>query len=195
MSGASFFTIAAIALDRFIAVTFHLRYQELVTEKRVGIAKTILWLTSGFLGFAFIGISTHDSLVNIVFQTLGLLVITVTYLRIYKVVRYHRHNIQSELQVQNGKAIAIFRAKKSVINCFYVYIITIACYVPNIFASILLIVNKSKPSFVLVYYVSTLSICINSSLNPIVYCWRYREIRNIVLNTVKKIFCIENRVA
>ena len=195
LSGASFFTIAAIALDRFVAVTFHLRYEELVTEKRVGIAITISWLTSGLVGFAFIGISTHDYLVNIVVQTLGLLVITVTYLRIFKIVRYHRHKIQSELHIQNGRAIATFRAKKSVINCFYVYIIVMACYVPNIIASILLIVDKSKPSFVIVYYVSTLVICINSSLNPLVYCWRYPEIRNIVINTVKKVFCINNRMA
>ena len=32
---ASFFGVVALAVDRFLAIHFHLRYQELVTQKRV----------------------------------------------------------------------------------------------------------------------------------------------------------------
>ena len=32
---ASFFTVVAISVDRFLAIQLHLRYQELVTQKRV----------------------------------------------------------------------------------------------------------------------------------------------------------------
>ena len=47
LTGASFFTIAAIALDRFVAVILPLIYQALVTEKHVDIAVAIIWPTSG----------------------------------------------------------------------------------------------------------------------------------------------------
>ena len=40
--GVSLFTIAAIALDRLLAVFLHLRYQQLVTEKRVVIGLVCL---------------------------------------------------------------------------------------------------------------------------------------------------------
>ena len=39
-------------------------------------------------------------------------------------------------------------------------------------------------------YATFFLLLLNSSLNPIVYCWRYREIREIMKNTVKKIFHI-----
>ena len=44
---ASFFNITAIAVDRLLAVSLHLRYHELVTSRRVVIALVSLWLTSG----------------------------------------------------------------------------------------------------------------------------------------------------
>ena len=47
--------------------------------------------------------------------------------------------------------------------------------------------NTSEISFLIAQIASFFLICLNSSLNPIVYCRRYREIRQIVKNTVKKI--------
>lgn len=51
--GTSLFTIAAIALDRYLALFLHMRYHELVTEKRVNIALVILWVASGLGMFIF----------------------------------------------------------------------------------------------------------------------------------------------
>ncbi|KAL9981993.1 hypothetical protein ACROYT_G010769 [Oculina patagonica] len=48
---ASFFGVVAISVDRFLAIHLHLRYQELVTHKRV-VAVVIsiwVWFTSGFI--------------------------------------------------------------------------------------------------------------------------------------------------
>ena len=185
---ASFFTIAAIALDRFIAVTLHLRYQELVTDKGVNIA-------SGLASFALIATSSNNYLSSVVIQILGLSVLTVAYFRIYGIVRHHQNQIQNQHQIQNGQAMGILREKKSALNAFYVYIISLICYLPNIFASILLTVDNSEKSFLLVYYSATFLLLVNSALNPLVYSWRYREIRTIVKSTVMKVFRIGNHVA
>ena len=40
--------------------------------------------------------------------------------------------------------------------------------------------NTSEISFLVARYASVFLICLNSSLSPIVYCWRHREIREIV---------------
>ena len=48
--------------------------------------------------------------------------------------------------------------------------------------------NTSEISFLVPQVASVFLICLNSSLNPIVYCWRYREIREIVKSTVKELF-------
>ena len=190
-TGASFFTISAIALDRLIAVTLHLRYQELVTEKRVTIAIVILWLTSGLASFALIAISSNNYLTSATIQTVGLIVITVAYCRIYKVVRYHQNQIQSQLQIQNGQAMNVLREKKSALNAFFVYFLCLLCYIPSLFCSIPLIIDSLQGSSLLAFYATVLLFFLNSSLNPLLYCWRYREIRAIVVTTVKKLFRIQ----
>ncbi|XP_078351942.1 adrenocorticotropic hormone receptor-like [Oculina patagonica] len=186
--GTSFFTTAAIALDRYLALFLHLRYRELVTEKRVNISLAILWVASVLGTYIFMALPSHNEMAAVAYESAGLLVITVVYVRIYKVVRYHRNQIQNQCHIQNNETIEAAREKKSALNAFYVYIITLTCYLPNLVASILLEVDNTRMSTLVAYYFSIFFLFLNSSLNPLVYCWRYREVRNIVKNTVNKIF-------
>ncbi len=41
---ASFLGVVAVSVDRFLAIQFHLRYQELVTHKRVVAIVILIWL-------------------------------------------------------------------------------------------------------------------------------------------------------
>jgi len=45
----SFFSVTALRLDRFLAVRLHLRYQELVTHKRVIAAVISIWVFGALL--------------------------------------------------------------------------------------------------------------------------------------------------
>lgn len=186
--GVSFSTIAAIAVDRLLAVSIHLRYQELVTEKCVRVGLVALWLVSALSTFAFMELPSHNDSVSVIFQTIGLVLITIAYFRIYKVVRYHQNQIHGQNQIQNGQAMHAARMKKSALNAFYVYIISLVCFTPNLIAGILLEVDNSRVQTLVAYNTSAFFILLNSSLNPLVYCWRYREVRDTVKNTVKKIF-------
>ena len=195
LSGVSFFTIAATAFDRFLAVTLHLRYQALVTDKRTSIGLVILWLATGLATFALVALPSGNNLVAVVVQSMGFLVITAAYFRIYQVVRRHRNQIHSQHRAQNGQTIRTARENKSALNAFYVYIISLACYFPSLVTSILLEVNHLNNSYVGAAYASIFLFFLNSSLNPLVYCWRYREIRNTVRGTVNKIYRINDHTA
>ena len=46
---ASFFGVVALVVDSFLAIHFHLRYQELVTQKPVVAVVFSLWVSSAFL--------------------------------------------------------------------------------------------------------------------------------------------------
>ena len=48
---ASFFGVTFLSLDRFLAVYLHLRYQELVTHKRVVVVMVSKWVFSAVLSF------------------------------------------------------------------------------------------------------------------------------------------------
>ena len=186
---ASFLTIVLIAVDRVLAVFLHLRYQELVTSKRVVIALVILWLTSVVaVCSSFISLPDQNNMVVVTFELFGLLVTTVGYVRIYKVVKYHRNQIASQSQLQNNQVMRILREKKSTMNALLVYIVFLACFLPNLCCIFLLRADSRRLSFLAANHVSGFLVLLNSSFNPIIYCWRYREVREIVKNSIKHVF-------
>ena len=188
---ASFLNLTAIAVDRLLAISLHLRYQELVTSKRVVMALMSLWFTSVAVASLYSSLPSHNDVVIGITGFLGTLVTTVSYIRIYKVVRYHQNQIHS-LQQLNAQATELLREKKIAFNTLCVYVVFLACYLPNSFAKICLSTNRSRLSFLLADYITVFLVLLNSSLNPIVYCWRYREIRNIAFITLKKILHIND---
>ena len=187
---ASFLNITVIAVDRLLAVSLHLRYHELVTSRRVVVALVSLWLTSGIASSIIISFTKHYGMVAAAVGWIGFLLTTVAYIRIFKVVRYHQNQIQSQLQQANHQEMELHREKKSAFNALFIYVVFVLCYLPY-FCVLMFHENNGPRSSLLAPYVAThFLILLNSSLNPLVYCWRYREIRQIVKSTVKKILGI-----
>ena len=186
LCSASFFTIAVIAVDRLLAISLHLRYHELVTSKRINMVLIMLWLTSGVTASISILFPVANKIIA-TFQVILLLLTTVAYIRIYKVVRYHRIQIQSQLQLQNFEVEDLHRQKKSAWNALIVYVTFLFCYLPFYVSVLFVLINTEGMSPLIANYATLLVIFLNSSLNPLVYCWRYREIRNIVRSSLKKV--------
>ena len=191
LASSSFLTVTAIAIDRFLAISLHLRYNELVTSKRVVIALVCLWLISAIAASIFISIPENNPMVVAVIEFYGLFVTTVVYIHIYRVARYHQNQILTQCQMQNDQTITVLREKRSIVNAMFVYIVFIACYVPHSCCTILLLTDVSRLSFMLANHVTVFLILLNSSLNPFLYCWRYRELRQNVKRTVNKLLCIK----
>ena len=190
LSFASFLNVIIIALDRLLAVRLHLRYQELVTLKRLIIVLVALWITSAIGTSIFIFVPQGSRLTGAAIDFLGIILTTVVYIYIYKVVRFHRNQIRCQFQVQNHQGLEITRQNKSAYNALIVYVVFVACYLPLFTAFILLTVENFRSSFLVYDHVSIFFAFLNSSLNPLLYCWRYREIRVNVKNSLSSIFCV-----
>ena len=184
---ASFLNVIIIALDRLLAVSLHLRYQELVTPSRVTVVLVSLWLTSVF-PFLFIFLPKGIEMTAGVISVIGYVLTTVAYIRLYKVVRYHQNQIYSQNQLQNAQTREAHRQRKSAYNSLFVSVVFLACYFPFLPCTILYLTNTSEISFLVAHFGSMFLIYLNSSLNPFVYSWRYPEIRQSVKSTVKQIF-------
>ncbi|XP_078347987.1 melanocortin receptor 5-like [Oculina patagonica] len=194
---ASFLGILAITVDRFLAIHFHLRYQEIVTYKRVVAVVISIWVFSAFLSLIDLWMAaiTYGILVTI-FSGLCFISTGVVYCRIYFTVRRHANQIQA-LQVQqvaqNGEMGNVTRQRKTAIGIFYVYLVFLVCYLPEYctsFASILI----REPSITLEgfeLYTWTL-VFVNSSLSPLVYCWKMRHIRHAIIDTLRNMFPSNN---
>ena len=186
----SFFTIIAIAVDRLLVIFLHLRYHELVTSKRVIFTFASLWMACGVATFIFTQLPNHQIIFVAVIEICGLLVATAAYIYIYRVIRslttvHPQREHQPRDHVQNRN-----RERKSASSAFLVYIVFLACFLPNFCCIMLLTSNRSKVSFILANHISGFLVLLNSSLNPLIYCWRYQEIRQIVKNSLKKLLFI-----
>ena len=185
---ASFLNVTVIAGDRLLAVSLHLRYQELVTARRLTTVLVSVWIISCVFPILYILFPKEIEMVTAIISLIGYALTTVAYVRIYKVVKYHQNQIYSQNQLQNAQTREAHRQRKSAYNSLFVSVVFLACYFPFFPCTILYETNTSEISFLVAQVASVFLICLNSSLNPIVYCWRYREIREIVKSTVKKLF-------
>ena len=169
LAGASFRNVTAIAVDRLLAFTPHLRYRELVTSKRVIIALVSVWITSGVAASLFVSLNIRNAMVVII-EFVGILLTTVAYIRIYRAVRHHQNQMHSQLQQQNAQARELFREKKSTFNTVHFYVIFVACYLPKFCSAILLMTGSAQTFFWLADHVF---LSISSRLGIIYECNRH----------------------
>ena len=193
---ASFFSVVAITVDRFLAVHLHLRYQELVTHKRVIAVVISIWVISAFLSLVFpaaglewipnrvpgIMFAARDA---VCFITTGFL-----HYKIYASVRRHTDQIQAlqaQEEAQHREMKNAVRLRKTALATFYIYFVFLACYVPFFCVNLAkLFCGQTALIRHLRYYVFTLLLS-NSSLNPLIYSWKMRHIRHAVINILRSV--------
>ena len=189
-SGASFLGVVAVSVDRFLAVHLHLRYQELVTHRRVVIVVIVIWVYNAFLSLMILwgplGILDVVGMINFAFSFIITLVV---YIRIYLTMRRHKNHIQS-MQIRNeaqSEEIKNFTVLiKSTVGIFYVYLVFLICYLPYLICKTVLQIYG--PSIVLkkLYLYSLTFVYLNSSLNPVIYCWKMKHIRHAIIDILRR---------
>ena len=196
-SVASFFGVVAVSVDRFLAIHLHLRYQELVTHKRVVAVVISLWALSVFLPLAMFWIPPNISTVVMLFVgVIGLLVTTVAYNRIYVAVQRHKNQIQTQRvqeEAESGELANFASLIKSAVGVFYVYLVFLICYLP-FFIGLVAYAVKSPSLSLKRFYLSSLTLVyLNSSLNPVIYCWKMRHIRHAIVDILRNMPRFRNR--
>ena len=93
---SSLFNVVTISVDRFLAVHLHLRYQELVTHKRVIAAVISIWLFSAIISSSDFWDSLFiiSRIIWLVIMTVCLIVVVTVYWRIYIILKRHKNQIQ-----------------------------------------------------------------------------------------------------
>ena len=81
-------------------------------------------------------------------------------------------------------------AEKTAVSTFYVYVVFLVCYLPVYCVYISYIVSDKQNSTLVnpELYVRSL-VFFNSSLNPVIYCWKMRHIRNEIQNIMRLNCC------
>ena len=190
-SYASFFGVVGLTVDRFLTIHLHLRYQELVTHKRVVAAVISAWMFSAFLSIPTENwIPEEASSGYAVIEAVCIIASGLLYCKIYATVRRLNnqvHVLQAQLPAQNGEMVRAARLRKTSVATFYVYAAFLVCYLPFSCVYPLYYINSGEMALVLkllLSYTMTL-VYLNSSLNPLIYCWKMKHMRQAVLETLR----------
>ena len=200
LPAVSLLTSAAISVDRLLALLLGLRYRHTVTLRRVWVVIVCIWLISALPATGDIFFE-DPKLAEIAFclfcalLTLSLLVSVFSYAKIFKTLRYrqvqvHRNTQQGQRPNGGGNQLNIARYKKTVYSIAWVQLALFICYVPyNLLGFLRLFdkLNNSTEIYILWESFVTL-LYLNSSLNPALYCWRIRDVRQEVKNIIRKVF-------
>ena len=192
-SGISGTTVLALSVDRFLAVYMHLRYNEIVTVRRASIFVAVIWPLFTVNIFArFTEVNNRLFItINVVVIFVCLITIMLIYYKIFRIVSYHRVQIQAQVIVSAlqsgavGNKVDELKARKSLMTVVYLVGLFWLCYLP--FACVLvsyLIVGLTS-SIRTAYAVTATVVFANSVINPGLYCWRIAEIRQAILKCLR----------
>ena len=128
---ASFFGVVALAADRFLAVHFYLRYQELVTHKRVVAVVISIWIISAILMLLSIWIPNAGMIILVPLESVCHLTTAFFYFKIYLAVRHRSnqiHVLPAQLAQNNERDMTnAARERKAGVGTFYVYLVFLNC--------------------------------------------------------------------
>ena len=188
-SGVSLLTLSGVSVDRLLALTLHLRYRNTITVRRVLVAMTVVWLFCiivaivrfWFRNWLILPVST---------AVLAIVVTAICTVRIFEIANRHQRQIREQnrsmvdLENEQGDA---FKCKRSAITVLYVYGLMLVLYLPFIAVSAAEAFHGYTTSLKIGWDYTTTIGFINSSVNPVIYCWRTKQVRRAIIKYLRKI--------
>lgn len=195
LCSVSISTMTAISVDRLLALSCGLRYRQIVTTRRICVQIAVSWVlpvVAVILYFVNYLITLWYAYIGI---PLTLAVSLFCYMRIFSLLR------RTQAQVQNDEnrsrchqtlPLNIARYKKTVSTTLFVQLALIICYLPYGVVEAFNAQSGLNTSVFLARESTVALVFLNSSLNPILYYWRMREVKLAVKNIVRSCVCLSD---
>ena len=124
------------------------------------------------------------------------MITAVIYCSIYFTVKHHGNQIQVQhvqvvQNVQNSESAA--RQRKSAVSTFYVFLVFLVCNLPEYCVLIARLIFVPSTALTGLWAYSVTLVFLNSSLNPVIYCWKLKHIRHAMIDVLRNIFTKPNQ--
>ena len=178
--------LALIAVERFVAMKYSLRYDSIVNKFRLTVAVACCWLIVVFYWATWL---FYKLLIPPpVFVIACFLLMVYCHVSVYFICRRHVIQIKSE-QVSRDATTKFLEERKAWKTTTIIIAGVVASYSPGIIS---IIAFRNSPFPVLQrlsfssqpFYFSCF--LLNSLFNPIIYCWRSKAIRQAMLQLLRK---------
>ena len=188
----SLLTLTAISVDRLLALLLGLRYRQIVTFKRTYLAVIVFWAVS------IVGTTMYfwDPLITLwygnIVGELCLVTSAFSYTKIFLTLRHNQAQVRNHVsgeQPRQAIPLNMARYRKAVSSALWVQVTLAVCYLPYGIQSAFTPQRGLSLSFYLALQYTATLLYLNSSLNPLLYCWKIREMRQAVKDTIRQLSC------
>ena len=127
---------------------------------------------------------------GIIGTSLGLVISTLSYTKIFFTLCHRQPQVHEHVQQPNQtNQLNITRHKKAVSTALWLQLALAVCYLPYVIL-ITWITQNELSSTVCIAFCYTLTLAyLNSTLNPILYCWKIDEVKQVVKGTIRQVLC------
>ena len=181
--------IVMAAAERWLCMS----RRSLLTVRRVTILFTIMvclitaFVTVRVISFRHLS-KDIDNLLNGAFLTAAaicILVIAVSYYKVFGIIRHHQKGVQA-----NQNSINIAKYRKSIFTVLYILALFVIGYIPYLGSELTFhVLQEFGDMFLTCSNFTLIFVYFSSLLNPLLYCWRIKEIKMGVKNLVEKLLC------
>ena len=191
LCAVSLLTLTAISMDRLLALLLGLRYRQVVTLRRAYGTVIAFWAVSTVYSISGIFLDSNTrAWRSASFVSLCLVTSTYSYTRIFINLRHRQNQHQDQVQQPNQtNQLNIARYRKAVSTALWLQLTLVACYLPYAISVAWFIYTKASSSVFLARNYTFTLVFLNSTLNPILYCWKIDEVRQAVKITIRKVLC------
>ena len=192
LCSVSLFTLTAISVDRLLALLLGLRYRQVVTLKRIYRIVVAFWIlsTSGATMWYL-----NEPIVAwyvCVIEAFSVVTTIFSYTKIFLTLRHNQIHAQGNVnQGQPSQIVSLNRARyrKTVFSALWVQLALVVCTLPVTIVEVFRLQRGVTSDIMVATFFSYTLVYLNSSLNPILYCWKIREVRQAVKDTLSGLFC------
>ena len=178
--------ITVMSIERWL----HMTRRSVLTVRRVSFIVVMLSLL--MLPLLLFPYGRGSNFIIILLVPCCVIVTSIAYFKVFRIIRRHQLQIQANAMSQNHvqPVINFVKYKKSVVTILIILVVFYITYLPVIITISLLWVVLQNPILQeLILHVSILLGYLSSSLNPLIFMWRMKDIRDEIIKLLKGTFC------
>ena len=188
LCSVSLLTVTAIGVDRLLALLLGLRFRQVVTLKRTYVIVLIFWIMSAVSSILYL----LTRLITVWYGYILAPSCVITSIASYTMIFFKLRHQEGQFQQKQSSQINLLnkeRYRKAVSGALWVQCTLVTLYLPYGIVMALFDYTKLTPSSVLILELAVTLVFLNSSLNPILYCWKISEVKQAVKETIREALC------
>ena len=169
LGSVSLLTLTVISVERLLALMLGLRYRQVVTCRRISVTLAFILIVSTMAAM----ITRWNDLITTWYDYIGISLSLATSTFSYSMIFWRLRQHQTRLNVQTNQMSALdYPIQKAVSSALWLQLALIACYLPFQITDIIYDPDNVKTSVFLAAQITFILVYLNSTLNPILYCWK-----------------------